>query len=72
MDTIVTNKRGRKPKSFIIPVLKTYNNSDTPIIAHLPIDYTDIINESNDIFIKMDPSSFSSEKDDLGKKSVNK
>jgi hypothetical protein len=54
MENIVANKRGRKPKSHIIPTLKTYNNLDTPIIAHLPIEYSDIIDQ-NDIFIKMEP-----------------
>ena len=47
------SKRGRRPK---IPVLinKTENlNSDTPIIAHLPIDLSEVINEQvEEIFIK--------------------
>jgi hypothetical protein len=47
------SKRGRRPK---IPVIinKTENlNSDTPIIAHLPIDLSEVINEQvEDIFIK--------------------
>jgi hypothetical protein len=47
------SKRGRRPK---IPVIinKTENlNSDTPIIAHLPIDLSEVINEQVDeIFIK--------------------
>jgi hypothetical protein len=54
MDT-VASKRGRKPKSQVIPTLKTYNNTEAPIIAHLPIDYIDIINHSNDIFIRHEP-----------------
>ena len=61
MENIVANKRGRKPKSHIIPTLKTYNNLDTPIIAHLPIEYSDIIDQ-DDIFIKMEPSAFPKEK----------
>ena len=53
MENTIVNKRGRKPKSHIIPTLKTYNNANTPIIAHLPINYSDIINEQTaDIFIK--------------------
>jgi hypothetical protein len=53
---VIHNKRGRKPKKNIIPTLKTYNNTDTPIIAHLPIDYFDILDEQNsDIFVKPDP-----------------
>ena len=56
MENIVVNKRGRKPKSHIIPTLKTYNNTNTPIIAHLSINYSDIINEENeDFFIKSIP-----------------
>ena len=55
MENIIVNKRGRKPKSQIISTLKTYNNLDTPIIAHLPIEYTDIIDQ-NDIFIRTDPN----------------
>lgn len=46
------SKRGRRPK---VPVInKTENlNSDTPIIAHLPIDLSEVINEQvEDIFIK--------------------
>ncbi len=48
------SKRGRRPK---VPVInKTENlNSDTPIIAHLPIDLSEVINEQvEDIFIKSD------------------
>ncbi len=49
------SKRGRRPKVPVI-VNKTENlNSDTPIIAHLPIDLSEVINEQvNDIFIKSD------------------
>jgi len=47
------SKRGRRPKVPVI-VNKTENlNSDTPIIAHLPIDLSEVINEQvEDIFIK--------------------
>jgi hypothetical protein len=49
------SKRGRRPK---VPVnlTKLENlNSDTPIIAHLPIDLSEVINEQvNDIFIKQE------------------
>jgi hypothetical protein len=56
------NKRGRKPKSQIIPIFKSYENTDAPIIAHLPIDYSDIINEeNNEIFIN--PESFLNSKE---------
>ena len=49
------NKRGRKPKSQTVSIFKSYENTYAPIIAHLPIDYSDIINEQNDeIFIKPD------------------
>ena len=48
------NKRGRKPKSMVTPVFKTYDNTDAPIIAHLPIDYSDIINEQNDEIISIE------------------
>ena len=46
-------KRGRRPKVPVV-VNKTENiNTDTPIIAHLPIDLSDVINEQvEDIFIK--------------------
>ena len=54
---VKVTKRGRKPKSHIIPVLKTIPyNTDTPIIAHLPINYSDVIDNtidnSDSIFIK--------------------
>ncbi len=49
------SKRGRRPK---VPVnlTKLENlNSDTPIIAHLPIDLSEVINDQvNDIFIKQE------------------
>jgi hypothetical protein len=50
-------KRGRRPK---VPVAIIKNDnlvSDTPIIAHLPIDLSEVINEQNDeIFIKQEPT----------------
>jgi hypothetical protein len=47
------SKRGRRPK-VPVNVTKIENlNSDTPIIAHLPIDLSEVINEQvNEIFIK--------------------
>ena len=47
------SKRGRRPKVPVI-INKTENlNSDTPIIAHLPIDLSEVINEQvEEIFIK--------------------
>jgi hypothetical protein len=47
------SKRGRRPK-VPVNVTKIENlNSDTPIIAHLPIDLSEVINEQVDeIFIK--------------------
>jgi hypothetical protein len=47
------SKRGRRPKVPVI-INKTENlNSETPIIAHLPIDLSEVINEQvDDIFIK--------------------
>ena len=49
------SKRGRRPK-VPVNVIKTENlNSDTPIIAHLPIDLSEVINEQVDeIFIKQE------------------
>jgi len=46
-------KRGRRPKvSTIVNKIENFNN-DTPIIAHLPIDLSEVINEQvDDIFIK--------------------
>ncbi len=51
------SKRGRRPKVPVI-INKTENfNSDTPIIAHLPIDLSEVINEQvEDIFIKPESS----------------
>ena len=49
------SKKGRKPKNKIIPILKTSTqNMDIPIIAHLPINHSEIIcnKQLNDIFIK--------------------
>ena len=61
METTVT-KRGRKPKSMLMPTLKTFNSTNTPIIAHLPINYSDI--EQNEcIFIKTDTDKDSNEKE---------
>ena len=50
------SKRGRRPK-VPVNVTKIENlNSDTPIIAHLPIDLSEVINEQvDDIFIKSEP-----------------
>jgi hypothetical protein len=47
------SKRGRRPK-VPVNVTKIENlNSDTPIIAHLPIDLSEVINEQvNEIFLK--------------------
>jgi hypothetical protein len=49
------SKRGRRPK-VPVNVAKIENlNSDTPIIAHLPIDLSEVINEQvNDLFIKQE------------------
>ena len=49
------SKRGRRPK-VPVNVIKTENlNSDTPIIAHLPIDLSEVIKEQVDeIFIKQE------------------
>ncbi len=56
------SKRGRRPKVPVI-INKTENlNSDTPIIAHLPIDLSEVINEQVDeIFIKPDDTRSSNE-----------
>lgn len=50
------SRRGRRPKKPIVVQTKTSNNqSETPIIAHLPIDLSDVINdETNDIFIRQE------------------
>jgi len=54
-------KRGRKPKKTL-QVLKKFIEKESPIIVHLPIDYSDIIDEeNNDIFIKHE--SFNNTKD---------
>ncbi len=46
-------KRGRRPKVPTIVNKPENFNIDTPIIAHLPIDLSDVINEQvDDIFIK--------------------
>lgn len=50
------NKRGRKPKKNTLQILKTFNEIESPIIVHLPINYSDIVDEQiNDIFIKSEP-----------------
>ena len=48
-------KRGRRPKvSNIVNKIENFA-TDTPIIAHLPIDLSEVINEQvDDIFIKQD------------------
>lgn len=65
MEEIVvkTNKRGRKPKNRIIPILKIeQTNTDMPIIAHLPISYSEIMGDDMDeIFIR--PSLHSNDKE---------
>lgn len=55
METKIS-KRGRKSKQSIVPILKSNTiNIDIPIIAHLPIDISDIItSDINDLFIKTD------------------
>ena len=47
-------RRGRKPKGKIIQYTPVVVNTETPIIAHLPIEYNENENEDddNDIFIK--------------------
>jgi hypothetical protein len=48
-------KRGRRPKVPVIITKQENLNTDTPIIAHLPIDLSEVINEQvEDIFIKPD------------------
>jgi len=52
---IPLKKRGRKPKSQSAPIFKGNTNTDTPIIAHLEMNYSDISDQlSDDIFIKHD------------------
>jgi hypothetical protein len=49
------SRRGRRPKTQAsLKTIEGYNiNNDTPIIAHLPIDLSDVMNEQmDDIFIK--------------------
>ncbi len=49
------SKRGRRPKVPVIVNKPENTNCDTPIIAHLPIDLSEVINEEvNEIFIKQD------------------
>lgn len=54
------SRRGRRPKiSTNVNKIDVYNN-DTPIIAHLPIDLSEVINDHiDDIFIKQDTNDFS-------------
>jgi hypothetical protein len=49
------SRRGRRPKvSSNLNKIDVYNN-DTPIIAHLPINLSEVVNEHiDDIFIKQD------------------
>ena len=63
---IIKAKRGRKPKSTIIPMLK-YDTKiiETPIIVHLPIDYSETIEYNmNDIFIKSETTEVISKSND--------
>ncbi len=47
------SRRGRRPKNQQIQFKNENTISDTPIIAHLPIDLSDVMHEQdNDIFIK--------------------
>ena len=55
MEPIIITKRGRKPKSHLTPTLKTYNNTNTPIIAHLAINY-DEVEQIEHMFIKSESS----------------
>jgi hypothetical protein len=49
------SKRGRRPKVPVNVIKIEHSNNDTPIIAHLPIDLSEVINEQNEeIFIKPD------------------
>jgi hypothetical protein len=49
------SRRGRRPKKITTIQNKNDNINETPIIAHLPIDLSDVINdESNDIFIRQE------------------
>jgi hypothetical protein len=51
------NRRGRRPKVISSIVKVDHVQNDTPIIAHLPIDLSEVINEQVDeIFIKQDNS----------------
>ncbi len=45
------SKRGRRPKKQINGVVDTVI-TDTPIIAHLPIELSDVCDQTSDIFIK--------------------
>ena len=49
------NRRGRRPKVASSIVKVEHVQNDTPIIAHLPIDLSEVINDQVDeIFIKQD------------------
>lgn len=51
------NRRGRRPKVSSSIVKVEHIQNDTPIIAHLPIDLSEVINDQvDDIFIKQDNS----------------
>lgn len=55
------SKKGRKSKNKIVPILKANSiNVDIPIIAHLPIDYSEVmgIDQCNDIFLKPEPTEY--------------
>ncbi len=57
------SRRGRRPKIQPVSVSKQENiNINTPIIAHLPIDLSDVVNEEIDeIFIKSEYHSASND-----------
>jgi hypothetical protein len=47
MDSSETKqKRGRKAKSSIIPLVKVNSTNTTPVIVHLPINYSDVNEQS--------------------------
>jgi hypothetical protein len=52
------SRRGRRPKLQISQLTNHESlNNDTPIIAHLPIDLSEVVNEhENEIFIKQENS----------------
>lgn len=65
-NTKIKAKRGRKPKSAIIPIIKNDTQIiETPIIVHLPIDYSETIGyNASDIFIKSEPTEIISKSND--------